>query len=126
MSLSVKNRWDSLTKPPGSLGELEQIVGRLAILRGNPMPSVHRKAVYVFAADHGVTAESVSPYPQSVTRQMLLNFVTGGAAINVSARAGGATTVVVDVGVCGDPVPGVETRKIGSGTRNFAQEAAMS
>jgi nicotinate-nucleotide--dimethylbenzimidazole phosphoribosyltransferase len=86
------------------------------------------KAIVVMAADHGVTAEGVSAYPQEVTRQMVLNFARGGAAINVLARHAGARLMVVDMGVAGEvePAPGVLLRRIAPGTRNMAREAAMS
>ena len=82
---SVRQRLDSLTKPKGSLGRLEDIAVRVGVIRGERMPSASRKAMYVFCADHGVTDEGVSPFPRSVTRQMVLNFVRGGAAINVAS-----------------------------------------
>src|SRR5438105_12797061 len=84
---------DSLTKPPGSLGRLEEIAARLAVLRGG-MPRVERPVVFTFAADHGVVAEGVSAYPQVVTAQMVENFTRGGAAVNVLARQAGARVVV--------------------------------
>jgi nicotinate-nucleotide--dimethylbenzimidazole phosphoribosyltransferase len=108
----VRARLDNLTKPPGSLGRLEDAVVRLACIQGTDRPSVARKGMYVFCANHGVTAEGVSPYPSEVTRQMMANFQAGGAAINVLCRREGIETVIVDAGV--DP-----------GTRNFAAEPAM-
>ncbi len=122
----VEARWNSLTKPPGSLGRLEGLVVRLAVQQGRARPELHRKSLYVFCGDHGVTAEGVSAYPSEVTRQMVLNFVAGGAAINVLCRRIGIRTVIVDAGVKGDPVPGALARKIGEGTRNFAVEPAMT
>src|SRR5512147_3175188 len=80
---SARARQDMLTKPRGSLGRLEELSIQLAGMKSNPLPSVERKAVIVMAADHGVTAEGVSAYPAEVTRQMVLNFLRGGAAINV-------------------------------------------
>ena len=80
---------DTLTKPPGSLGRLEELAIRLASLRGVP-PRVEQPVVFVFAGDHGVVAEGVSAYPQTVTAQMVENFLAGGAAINVLARQAGA------------------------------------
>jgi nicotinate-nucleotide--dimethylbenzimidazole phosphoribosyltransferase len=82
--------------------------------------------MYVFCGDHGVTAERVSAYPSEVTRQMVLNFTAGGAAINVLCRQLDIQPVIVDAGVKGDPVPGALDRRIGSGTRNFAFEPAMT
>src|SRR5215831_3834027 len=90
----------TLTKPPGSLGRLEELAVFYAGARGAfPAPPVERARLTVFAADHGVTAEGVSPYPQSVTAAMVANFVAGGAAISVLARACGVELVVADVGV---------------------------
>jgi nicotinate-nucleotide--dimethylbenzimidazole phosphoribosyltransferase len=123
---TVRARWDSLTKPPGSLGQLEDVVTRLALQQGAARPKLSHKSLYVFCGDHGITAEGVSAYPSEVTRQMMLNFVAGGAAINVLSRQIGIRTAIVDAGVKGEPVPGVLSRRIGEGTRNFAREAAMT
>ena len=123
---SVRRRLDSLTKPQGSLGRLEDIALRFALIRGEQMPSASRKAMYVFCADHGVTDEGVSPFPRSVTRQMLLNFVRGGAAINVLCRTFGIQPVIVNAGVEGEPVPETIDCRIGSGTANFAIGPAMT
>lgn len=119
---------DSLTKPIGSLGRLEEVAAQYIAFREEAVPVVSRKAVYVFAADHGITDEGVSAYPREVTRQMVLNFLQGGAAINVLARQTGSDIVVVDVGVDAefDGTNGLVHRKVRRGTRNFAREAAMS
>ena len=93
---------DRLTKPPGSLGGLEAIAIRLAGIRGRLVTDIERPVVIVFAADHGVASRGVSAYPPEVTAQMVANFVAGGAAINVLARASGADLVVVDIGVAAD------------------------
>jgi nicotinate-nucleotide--dimethylbenzimidazole phosphoribosyltransferase len=123
----AKRHLDSLTKPVGSLGRLEDAAVKLAGIQGNAKPSVDRKAVYVFAADHGITAEGVSAYPSDVTQQMVLNFLNGGAAINVLARHVGAKVHVVDVGVNGDlNHPLLVSRKVRRGSRNFLREAAMT
>src|SRR5262245_47321048 len=96
---------DTLTKPPGSLGRLEELAMFYAGARGAfPAPPVERARVCVFAADHGVTAEGVSPYPSSVTAAMVANFLAGGAAISVLARACGVELLVADVGVA-TPLP---------------------
>src|SRR2546422_2378091 len=95
---------DSLTKPPGSLGRLEEIAARLAVLRDGT-PCVERPVIFTFAADHGVVAEGVSAYPQVVTAQMVENFLRGGAAVNVLARQAGARVGVADLGV-GRPLYG--------------------
>jgi nicotinate-nucleotide--dimethylbenzimidazole phosphoribosyltransferase len=118
---------DSLTKPPGSLGRLEEIALRLAMLGGRP-PSLARPVVFTFAADHGVVAEGVSAYPQIVTAQMVENFLRGGAAVNVLARQAGARVVVADFGVA-SPLPlspGLVACPIGPGTANIAAGPAMS
>jgi nicotinate-nucleotide--dimethylbenzimidazole phosphoribosyltransferase len=128
-------RLDRLTKPPGSLGRLETLAIELAGIRGEPVTSIDRPAIAVFAGDHGVTAQGVSPYPSAVTRQMVENFASGGAAINVLSRAGGADLVVVDVGVAGDPLdpaaatgegPRLVAARVRGGTRDFAVEPAMT
>ena len=126
LAKAVARRWNSLTKPPGSLGKLETAVEQLALAQGILTPSLGRRRLYVFCGDHGVTVEGVSAYPSAVTRQMVINFAAGGAAINVLCRQFGIETVIVDAGVAGDPVPGAVCRKIGAGTRNFAVEAAMT
>src|SRR5437667_9304326 len=118
---------DTLTKPPGSLGRLEELAARLAVLRGGA-PRVESPVVFVFAGDHGVVAEGVSAYPQTVTAQMVENFLAGGAAINVLARQAGARVVVADFGVA-QPMssrPGLVDRKIATGTANMALGPAMS
>jgi nicotinate-nucleotide--dimethylbenzimidazole phosphoribosyltransferase len=119
-------RWNSLTKPPGSLGRLEELVTTIALQQGKLRPSLGVKSLYVFCGDHGIAAEGVSAYPSEVTRQMALNFVAGGAAINVLCRRIGIRTVIVDAGVKGESVPGAVALRIGEGTRNFRHEPAMS
>ena len=109
----IRQRLDSLTKPPGSLGRLEELALQVGLVQGTDRPVVGRKAMLLFCADHGVVEEGVSPYPQEVTRQMVENFKSGGAAITVLCRQYGIEPVIVDVGV-------------GRPTRNFAREAAMS
>ena len=124
---SARGHLDHLTKPPGSLGRLEEIAVRLAVVRGGP-PRVERPVVFVFAADHGVVAEGVSAYPQIVTAQMVENFLAGGAAINVLARQAGARVVVADFGVAG-PLPrsaGLIDCALARGTDNIARGPAMS
>ncbi len=117
-----------LTKPPRSLGRLEEIANRLAAIQRTDRPEIRRPAILVFAADHGVCEEDVSPYPQAVTAQMVSNFLRGGAAINALARTAGAELSVIDVGVAHE-IPfsdGLASRKIARGTRNFCREPAMS
>src|SRR5512142_266394 len=124
----ARARQDMLTKPRGSLGRLEELSIRLAGMKADPFPAVERKAVIVMAADHGVTAEGVSAYPSEVTAQMVLNFLRGGAAINVLARQAGARVTVVDIGVAAEfePVEGLIQCKVRHGTRNQAQGPAMT
>ncbi|APX92622.1 nicotinate-nucleotide--dimethylbenzimidazole phosphoribosyltransferase [Halomonas sp. 1513] len=118
---------DTLTKPPGSLGRLEPLAVQLAGIRGESFPLVSPPGVLVFAADHGVAAEGVSAFPQSVTAQMVANFVAGGAAINVFARQIGARLEVIDVGVASVVSgAGVVDEKVRAGTANFAVEDAMT
>src|SRR5881396_3874745 len=118
---------DSLTKPPGSLGRLEELAARLAGLAGGA-PRVERPHIFTFAADHGVVAEGVSAYPQIVTAQMVENFLRGGAAVNVLARQAGARVVVADFGVA-NPIPsspGLVACAIAPGTANLARGPAMT
>lgn len=119
---------DCLTKPLGSLGQLEAVAAQYVAWREQDPPRIAKKAVYVFAADHGITDEGVSAYPREVTQQMVRNFLSGGAAINVLARQTQSDVVVVDVGVDADfdGVAGLVHRKVRRGTRNFAREPAMS
>ena len=118
----------TLTKPPGSLGRLEEIANRLAAIQRTTTPNVARKRIYVVAADHGVTEEGVSAYPGEVTAQMVDNFLGGGAAINVLGRHGDIDVRVVDAGVAADLASrdGLITVKNLRGTANFARGAAMS
>jgi len=124
---AARTHLDALTKPPGSLGRLEEIAERLAALRGAP-PRVERPVILTLAADHGVVVEGVSAYPQSVTAQMVENFLHGGAAVNVLARQAGARVVVADFGVASPlpPAPGLVVRAIGRGTANVASGPAMT
>jgi nicotinate-nucleotide--dimethylbenzimidazole phosphoribosyltransferase len=127
--VSARARQDVLTKPRGSLGRLEELSIQLAGMTANPFPSVERKTVIVMAADHGVVLEGVSAYPAEVTPQMVLNFLHGGAAINVLARQANARVVVVDMGVASEIEDASEElvrRKIGLGTANLAKGPAMT
>jgi nicotinate-nucleotide--dimethylbenzimidazole phosphoribosyltransferase len=118
---------DALTKPPGSLGRLEELAVRMVALTGRA-PRVAAPVIFTFAADHGVVAEGVSAYPQSVTAQMVENFLSGGAAVNVLARQAGARVVVADFGVATPlrAAAGLVVRRIGAGTRNMALGPAMT
>lgn len=121
-------RLDSLTKPPRSLGRLEEVAARIACVQGTVRPDVEDRAIILMAADHGVVAEGVSPYPQEVTRQMVANFSAGGAAINQLAGSVEAELWLVDVGVAGDVshLNNVRDEKIAAGTANMAVGPAMS
>jgi nicotinate-nucleotide--dimethylbenzimidazole phosphoribosyltransferase len=126
----VAERWDSLTKPRGSLGYLEKIAQRYAGIRCDPAAKLGGCAILVFVADHGIADEGVSAYPKQVTVEMLRNLARGGAAISVLARRFGFRLDLVDVGVEQDTraehLPGVIYRRLGAGTRNFAHEPAMT
>jgi nicotinate-nucleotide--dimethylbenzimidazole phosphoribosyltransferase len=124
----AKQRQLQLTKPPQSLGRLEELSCEIVAAMRTMRPQLSKKMVFVFAADHGITEEKVSAYPKEVTAQMVANFAHGGAAINAIARAVGAELTVVDVGVAGDlkRLGGISHRKISSGTRSFLREPAMS
>ena len=124
----AQTRLDNKTKPPGSLGRLEEFARRLVAISGACDPDVSKKVIFTFAADHGVVQEGVSLYPGEVTRQMVLNFLAGGAGVNVLARHAGAEVRVVDVGVDYDfeGVAGLIHRKVARGTRNFAKGPAMT
>jgi nicotinate-nucleotide--dimethylbenzimidazole phosphoribosyltransferase len=124
----ARERQNRLTKPKGSLGILEELSIKIAGITGNDRPKIHNKVVFVFAGDHGVTEEGVSAYPKEVTRQMVYNFLKGGAAINVLSRHIGASVVIVDAGIATDMEihPGLTIRKIGYGTKNIAREKAMT
>jgi nicotinate-nucleotide--dimethylbenzimidazole phosphoribosyltransferase len=123
-------RLDSLTKPPGSLGRLEELVRRYAAIRHDESVKPARGAIAVFVADHGVADEGVSAFPQAVTVEMLRNIAAGGAAISVLTRRFGYALKVVDVGVKVDtsskPLAGVTYRRVGAGTRNFLDGPAMT
>jgi nicotinate-nucleotide--dimethylbenzimidazole phosphoribosyltransferase len=125
---AAAERQARLTKPPGALGELERLSVRLAGITAEARPRFTRSAIVVAAASHGVAAmETVSAYPASVTAQMVANFTTGGAAINVLARLVGADLVLVDAGVAPDPGPHPKVRRarLAPGTCNFLREPAM-
>jgi nicotinate-nucleotide--dimethylbenzimidazole phosphoribosyltransferase len=125
---AARARQDRLTKPPGSLGRLEELSIQLAGITGESLPSVERKSVIVMAADHGVALEGVSAYPAEVTPQMVLNFLRGGAAVNVLARQAGARVVVVDMGVAADLAAGegLLVRKLAYGSGNISKGPAMT
>jgi len=125
---AARARQDTLTKPLGSLGRLEDISVLLAGIFGQPIPQIRRKSIILAAGDHGVVAEGVSAYPQEVTPQMVYNFLRGGAAINVLSRHAGANIVILDAGVAADlaPHPLLRSAKVGKGTANMAVGPAMT
>ncbi|NOZ25046.1 MAG: nicotinate-nucleotide--dimethylbenzimidazole phosphoribosyltransferase [Nitrospirae bacterium] len=125
---AAQRRLDNLTKPPGSLGRLEEFARRLVAIYETEMPEMPKKVVFTFAGDHGVAEEGVSAYPPEVTRQMVFNFLRGGAGINVLARHAGAEVVVVDIGVDFDfqDCEGLVRRKVVHGTRNMTKGPAMT
>lgn len=127
-AIEAQRRLDSLTKPIGSLGELEAIAARMFSIFAGKIPLPLHRAVYVFAGDHGVTEEGVSAYPREVTAQMVHNFLSGGAAINVLARLHHADLTVVDVGVDAEfeDAPGLCRMKVRRGSRNMQREPAMT
>ncbi len=128
VEIAAQQRLDSLTKPQGSLGKLEEIARRIAVIQGKVPPRLGRKLLFVFAADHGITQEGVSAYPKEVTAQMTYNFLNGGAAINVLARHHGVDTEIVDVGVDHEfaALCGLRNCKVRRGTANFACGPAMT
>ena len=119
---------DQKTKPLGALGKLEQLALRIGQIQQTLEPVLRHPTVVVFAGDHGIAAEGVSVYPQAVTQQMVLNFLAGGAAINVFTRQHGLNLYIVDAGVNGELPndPYLLNRKIARGTRNFRHEPAMT
>ena len=121
-------RQDMLTKPPGSLGRLEELAIRIAGIQRQAKPRVNDKAIITMAGDHGVVAEKIGNWPQEVTAQMVANFLRGGAGINVLSRQVGARMVVVNMGVAGDlkPGTGLVWREIDRGTRNMTLGPAMT
>ncbi|MEE9398856.1 MAG: nicotinate-nucleotide--dimethylbenzimidazole phosphoribosyltransferase, partial [Dehalococcoidales bacterium] len=124
----ARARQDILTKPPGSLGRLEELSIQLAGIQGRPIPQIRQKAIITMAGDHGVVAEKIGNWPQDVTAQMVYNFLRGGAGINAISRQVGARVVVVDMGVATElkPDPQLISKKIGPGTRNMALGPAMT
>jgi len=124
----ARARQAALAKPAGSLGRLEALSIQIAGITGQALPEIEHKVVVTMAADHGVAAEGVSAYPQEVTRQMVSNFLRGGAAINVLGRHTCTRVVVVDMGVAADiaPHPGLVDRKVAPGTGNIARGPAMT
>ncbi len=125
---AAQRRLDALTKPPGSLGRLEELARTLCRISGQCPPPTHHAVIFTLAGDHGVVEERVSAYPQIVTSQMVENFLRGGAAVNVLARQMSARVVVADLGVATPlaPAAGLKSLRIGEGTANFTRAPAMS
>ncbi len=125
---SARSRQDTLTKPQGSLGRLEELSIKLAGIQGKTIPQIRHKVIFTMAGDHGVVAEGVSAYPAEVTAQMIYNFLRGGAGINVLAHQVGARVVIVDMGVAAElePHPQLVSRKIAPGTQDMLSRPAMT
>ncbi len=126
--VQARARQDRLTKPPGSLGRLEELSIQLAGIQGKSPPQIRHKGIIVMAGDHGVVDEKVGNWPQEVTAQMVYNFLRGGAGINVIARQTGVRITVVDMGVASELEPNQQliSRKVAPGTRNIALGPAMT
>ncbi len=125
----IQRKLDKLTKPLGSLGRLEEIAKRYCLIRKTSFPNLKDKVIFTLAGDHGVVAEGVSAYPQEVTPQMVLNFMDGGAGINILAGHAGVRVVIADMGVKERLKVGggrLKVKKIGFGTKNMAKEPAMT
>ena len=125
---ALRNAIDTKTKPVKALGRIEALAARIARIQRTLTPVAQTCRLTIFAADHGIARAGVSAYPQDVTRQMVLNFLSGGAAANVFARSVGADVQIVDSGVSGDPIsdPALVSRRIGPGTANALEVPAMS
>lgn len=124
----LQHKIDTRTKPPGSLGRIETLARQLGMIQRTTSPTVERPTMIVFAGDHGIANEGVSPYPQAVTVQMVANFLAGGAAINAFSGVAGLTLEIVDAGIA-TPLPessSLVVAPIARGTRNFAHERAMT
>jgi len=128
LAKETQRRLDSLTKPHGSLGRLEELAKQVVEITKVKNPTLAHKVIFTMASDHGVVEEAVSAFPKEVTPQMVYNFLNGGAGINVLARHAGARVVVVDVGVACDlsPSPDLIIKKVGYGTKNMAKGPAMT
>lgn len=124
----AEQRQMQLTKPAGSLGQLEKIAIQLAAMQATESPTADKVHISVFASDHGIVEEGVSAFPQAVTGEMVRNFASGGAAISVLAKELNATLDVINMGSINElePLNGVEDQRIAKGTANFTQQAAMT
>jgi nicotinate-nucleotide--dimethylbenzimidazole phosphoribosyltransferase len=128
LTTAIQHRIDTKTKPLGALGELESLARQIALVQQTLTPALRQPHVLVFAADHGIAQAGVSQYPPEVTHQMVRNFASGGAAINVFCRQNNLGLTIVDAGVRGSfaDLPAVRDEKLAEGTRNFLHEPAMS
>jgi nicotinate-nucleotide--dimethylbenzimidazole phosphoribosyltransferase len=124
----ARARQDTLTKPVGSLGRLEELSIQLAGIQAKSRPQIKQKSIIVMVADHGVAVEGTSAYPQAVTSQMVLNFIRGGAGINVICRQLGIKVMVVDIGIAGktSSFMGIIHKKVAQGTQNMCKGAALT
>ena len=128
-SAAVRRHLDNLTKPPGSLGRLEDLAARLGGIQQTLAPKARPWRLVLFAADHGVVAEGVTAWPAEVTHRMVQNILRGGAASSVLARTTGTELRVIDVGTLGPDlgaVPGYACRKVRAGSRNLATGPALT
>lgn len=125
---SIQRALDSKTKPIGSLGRLEQLAAQIATLQGTLNPSISTCQLIIFGADHGIAGQGVSAYPSEVTRQMVLNLLSGGAAANVIANSLNIPIQLIDAGIAGDPIdhPNLLNRRIAPGTADFSLCPAMT
>lgn len=125
---AIQKKVDGKTKPIGSLGRLEEVAMQISCIQNSLQPELRRPAIMVFAGDHGITREGVSPYPQEVTYQMVMNFLRGGAAINVFARQNNIELKIIDAGVNHHFAshPHLTDAKVGMGTRSFLDGPAMT
>ncbi|WP_108126716.1 nicotinate-nucleotide--dimethylbenzimidazole phosphoribosyltransferase [Saccharospirillum mangrovi] len=129
LNAAIEQHLNNLTKPPGSLGRLESLAAQIARLQHSLMPQLKHLHHWVFAADHGVCTQQISPYPSAVTRQMVLNFLAGGAAINQFCQQHGVPLKVVDAGIDGDALPDhpdLINARIANGSADFSQQPALT